>query len=240
MMNVEFMNKVDNIYTDGKSSTLNMGKLAYFDESQYDLSDEKDFKFFIRDLERVVRNSFEYRTLIKYLKDTEGMDVCSFLENVTSRDNKKVSIEIHHTPLTLYDICMAVYKKRFNKHQDIDINSIAEEVMWLHYSGWVGLIPLSATVHDLVHNQYLFIPTNVIRGNYKAFIETYYDYIEPEVLDAIDAAEQATIDYNNKQMNIFNNHTIYVNMNDVNLKESISDHKESIKDHIDAIKNKKI
>lgn len=240
MMNVEFMNKVDNIYTDGKSSTLNMGKLAYFDESQYDLSDEKDFKFFIRDLERVVRNSFEYRTLIKYLKDTEGMDVCSFLENVTSRDNKKVSIEIHHTPLTLYDICMAVYKKRFNKHQDIDINSIAEEVMWLHYSGWVGLIPLSTTVHDLVHNQYLFIPTNVIRGNYKAFIETYYDYIEPEVLDAIDAAEQATIDYNNKQMNIFNNHTIYVNMNDVNLKENISDHKESIKDHIDAIKNKKI
>lgn len=240
MMNVEFMNKVDNIYTDGKSSTLNMGKLAYFDESQYDLSDEKDFKFFIRDLERVVRNSFEYRTLIKYLKDTEGMDVCSFLENVTSRDNKKVSIEIHHTPLTLYDICMAVYKKRFNKHQDIDINSIAEEVMWLHYSGWVGLIPLSTTVHDLVHNQYLFIPTNVIRGNYKAFIETYYDYIEPEVLDAVDAAERATIDYNNKQMNIFNNHTIYVNMNDVNLKESISDHKESIKDHIDAIKNKKI
>ena len=240
MMNVEFMNKVDNIYTDGKSSTLNMGKLSYFDESQYDLSDEKDFKFFIRDLERVVRNSFEYRTLIKYLKDTEGMDVCSFLENVTSRDNKKVSIEIHHTPLTLYDICMAVYKKRFNKHQDIDINSIAEEVMWLHYSGWVGLIPLSTTVHDLVHNQYLFIPTNVIRGNYKAFIETYYDYIEPEVLDAVDAAERATIDYNNKQMNIFNNHTIYVNMNDVNLKESISDHKESIKDHIDAIKNKKI
>ena len=240
MMNVEFMNKVDNIYTDGKSSTLNMGKLAYFDESQYDLSDEKDFKFFIRDLERVVRNSFEYRTLIKYLKDTEGMDVCSFLENVTSRDNKKVSIEIHHTPLTLYDICMAVYKKRFNKHQDIDINSIAEEVMWLHYSGWVGLIPLSTTVHDLVHNQYLFIPTNVIRGNYKAFIETYYDYIEPEVLDAVDAAEQATIDYNNKQMNIFNNHTIYVNMNDVNLKESISNHKDSIKDHIDAIKNKKI
>ena len=41
-------------------------------------------------------------------------------------------------------------------------------------------------------------------------------------------------------MNIFNNHTIYVNMNDVNLKESISNHKDSIKDHIDAIKNKKI
>ena len=82
----------------------------------------------------------------------------------------------------------------------------------MHYIGWVGLIPLSATVHDMVHNQYLFVPTDRVRGNYKEFVNYYYDFIDPDTLDSLDAAETATQEYNNKQMELFNNHKIYLNI----------------------------
>lgn len=241
MMNVECMNKVDNIYANNEDTVLDI-KGYYFDGQQYDLLDEKDLKHYIADLERIVRNSFEYRTLISYLKNTEGMDVCSFLENVTSRDTK-VRIEIHHSPLTLYDICATVLKKRIRMRQDININAVAEEVMWLHYVGWVGLIPLSETVHKMVHNQYIFIPTDIIRGNYKLFIKEYYNDIDPEVLDCVDNAEQATKDYNNKQMELFNNHRIYINEDGSYSLPKKEDAQQAIKDHITELKsnnNKKV
>ena len=115
--------------------------------------------------------------------------------------------------------------------------------MWLHYVGWVGLIPLSETVHKMVHNQYIFIPTDIIRGNYRLFIKEYYNDIDPEVLDCVDNAEQATKDYNNKQMELFNNHRIYINEDGsygLPKKESTQ---QAIKDHITELKsnnNKKI
>ena len=167
------------------------------------------------------------------------MDVCSFLENVSCRDNTKVRIEIHHSPLTLYDICLAVFKKRQANHENISINGIAEEVMWLHYAGWVGLIPLSATVHEMVHNQYIFIPTTVVRGNYQSFINAYYNYIDPDTLDSLDNAEQATKDYNSKQMELFNDHKIYINNNGSLLIPQKEEYKQNIKNHISNIKNNK-
>lgn len=237
MTNVEMLNKVDDIYLDGETTIIDIPEMPYFEQEQYDLMDEKDFKHYISDLERIVRTSFEYRTLISYLKNTEGMDVCSFLENVSSRDNKKVSIELHHSPLTLFDICLTVFRKRQANHEDININAVAEEVIWLHYAGWVGLIPLSATVHEMVHNQFLFVPTDVVRGNYRAFVEAYYNYIDPETLDCIDNAEQATKDFNNKQMELFNNHKIYVNAQGSFALNGKKEAQVSIKEHIGELKS---
>ena len=212
MINPEMINKVNDIYSDGGQSILEFNNVPYFDKMPYDLLEEKSFKKYMSDLERSVRNSFEYRELIAYLKNTEGMDVCSVLDNVTSRDNTKVKIEIHHSPLTLFDICLAVFRKRQQKKESTNLEAVAQEVMYLHYIGWVGLIPLSSMVHDLVHNQYYFIPTDKVRGNYKAFVDNYYNYIDPDTLDSLDAAEEATKEYNNKQMELFNNHKIYLNM----------------------------
>ncbi len=214
MMNVEGLNPIENIYTDGGMSIMEIKELPYFDAEPYDFNDSKSFEHYISDLERIVRQSFEYRQLIGYLRNVEGMNECAMLNNVTNKAESKVRIEIHHSPFTLYDICVIVFRKRSALNEDLNINSVAEEVLFLHYIGWVGLIPLSATVHDMVHNAYLFIPTNKIRGNYRPFIESYYNYINPELLDNIDAAEQATKDeLDRKRMEIFNNHRIYVNNN---------------------------
>ena len=90
MVNPEMINKVNDIYNDGGKTILELKQAPYFDKMPYDLLEEKSFKKYMTDLERSVRNSFEYRNLIAYLKNAEGMDVCSFLDNVTSRDNTRV------------------------------------------------------------------------------------------------------------------------------------------------------
>ena len=58
---------------------------------------------------------------------------------------------------------------------------IAEEVMNLHYKNQVGLIPLSKTLHVIVHGdnaENLIIPAYMIFGDYKQFIEEYQDYMD--------------------------------------------------------------
>ena len=166
------------------------------------------------------------------------MNECAVLENVSSKADSKIKIEIHHSPFTLYDISVIVFRKRTALNESLNINAVAEEVMYLHYICWVGLIPLSATVHDMTHNAYMFIPTNKIRGNYRPFIESYYNYINPDLLDAIDAAEQATKDaIERKRMELFNNHRIYVNVNgSYNIPEK-DRLKSDIKNHISDLKS---
>ena len=229
------LNKPREIYTDGESSTVNIQEMPYFDENQYDLTNDKDYSKYIADIERMIRNSFEYRWLINYLKDCEGMDECAVLEHVTSRDNSKVKIEIHHSPLTLFDIVNAVVQRRLKNNENMSIWAVAYEVMYMHYAGCVGLIPLSTTVHELVHNAYFFIPVDKVFGNYRPFVEYYHQYLDPAVLDAIDSAEKETNRYDNSQMDIFNNHKIYINTNGYNM--PVDNTRSKVRTHIDDIKN---
>lgn len=240
MINPEMINKVNDIYADGENTILDIQSVPYFDKVQYDLLDDKSFKKYIADLERTVRNSFEYRSLISYLRNTEGMNTCSFLENVSNVDNNKIKIEIHHSPLTLYDISLAVFKKRQKNNEPTDIESVAEEITYLHYLGWVGLIPLSETVHEMVHNQYLFVPTDRVRGRYKEFVDHYYDYIDPDVLDSLDAAETMTQEYNNQQMEIFNNHKIYINVAGSYMLPRRDEIESKLKDRINQLKTNSV
>ena len=249
MINAEYMNQTDHTYIDGTFNTLELPELCYFDLDQYDLYDNKDYNKFIQDVERICRMSYEYRSLISYLRTTEGMDRCSILNNVTNADNSKVKIEIHHSPLTLYDIASTVIKKRLYNKESMDVFDCCKEIMFLHYIGLVGLVPLSATVHELVHNQYIFIPVNIIRGNWRKFVDDYYDFIDPEILDAIDVSEQLTQEYLNdttgvnnqvyNQNQIFNIHQTYVDFKNLNKKETIPYGREIIKDRITEIKTNK-
>ena len=72
---------------------------------------------------------------------------------------------------------------------------VAKEVMFLHYNLYVGLIPLSETVHELVHNNYLFIPMDKVLGKYQEFINLYQDYMTPEQLDVLERNIDASRTY---------------------------------------------
>lgn len=167
-----------------------------YDIEDFDLDDPKKFNKYIGYVEKLVRGSFEYQSFIQYLKMYADMNRCTFLKNVSLTDSFKIHIEIHHEPLTLYDITMAVYNKRRAYNEDLEACMVAKEIAYYHYKLYVGLIPLSETVHELVHNQYIFVPTNAVFGRYKEFIKGFKPFIDEETLSIMDKIEKLSENYN--------------------------------------------
>lgn len=154
-------------------------------EMDYKINSEKDKVKTVKMIERVIRSSMEYRDYIKYLKEYIDMTHCSFFKNVGADNYSKISVEIHHSPFTLYDITMTVLLKHEDEYGEINLLDIAEEVMKLHYQCRVGLLPLSKTVHDLVHFGEIFIPVTQVRGNWLSFYKEYEAHMPIDMKDKI-------------------------------------------------------
>lgn len=138
---------------------------------------EKQKHKLIKTIESLARNSMEYKDLIKYLRTNMNMDECEFFPNFKA-GKKRGMIEIHHAPYDLYTITWIVMEKQEQEKGYIDELDVAEEVMRLHYEGKVGLIPLSVTAHELVHDGKLIVPLNCVRGKFVEFTRDYYPYIK--------------------------------------------------------------
>lgn len=133
----------------------------------------------VKKIEALVRASMEYSDYISFLRTNVGMDSCAFFNNVSKSNNKKIRIEVHHTPLTLFDITKLVLDKAIDEGEEINALLIAEKVVRIHYMNQVGLIPLSKTLHEVVHNSdKLVIPMYMIYGDYRAFLKEFEDQLE--------------------------------------------------------------
>lgn len=170
-------------------SKKSIRKLEKLERCEYavKLDTDRDTDKLIKRVERIVRSSMEYRDIMAYLRKFVDFDKCAFFNNVSKEDNTKIRIEIHHEPLTLYDIVHIVLNKWIVEGMIIDDLYIAEEVMELHYANLVGLIPLSKTIHQIVHNSNkIIIPIHMTYGNFNKFLEQYDPYVPDEVWDKIE------------------------------------------------------
>lgn len=182
-----------------ESNILVIDDIPPYDIKDYDLFDEKDFNKYLQDIERIIRSSMEYREFINYLREYMDMNKCSFFENVSNINSYKIKIHIHHHPLTLYDIVVIVYNKRSFFEESLEAEMVAKEAMYIHYFMMVGLIPLSETVHDLVHDQLIFIPLNKVMGNWEEFLDTYSDFIPTETLEKIERYKRNTLSFSEEE-----------------------------------------
>lgn len=187
--------------------------LPDYDYEDYDMSSEKDFKRYIQDIEKDVRHSREYQLFISFLKENMDMNHCSFFEAVNNKDTNHIRVEIHHTPFSLYDICIIVYNKRVFYGEGTSVFEVSKEVAICHYNLIIGLIPLSKTIHKLVHNGYLFIPADHVLGRYDYFVEYYKDFIDQDTMETLDKIEQYTDLYKNDIYNkeLIEEKHIYIN-----------------------------
>lgn len=149
------------------------------------LNTDKDKHKFIKRVESIVRGSMEYRDYISFLKEHVDLDKCIFFQNVTNSKNskKRISIELHHEPFTLYDIVRVVLEKAIKDGDVINDLIIADSVLKLHYENKVGLVPLSKTAHEIIHaenSSKLIVPLNMVYGNYSEFLEEYGDVIDDD------------------------------------------------------------
>ena len=178
-----------------KKKSIYIKFVPEFNISDYDLSNPKELSKYFKSIERICRNSRTYKKLINFLRENVDMNKCSYFKNVDNIDTYSLKIHIHHTPLTLYDIVTTVYNKRLLNHESLSEMMVAKEVMWLHYNLFVGLIPLSETVHGSVHNGQAFIPTTKVYGMYKTFVKIYEPYMDKELLKVLSNMEEMSEDY---------------------------------------------
>ena len=133
-------------------------------------ADDKEYKKFIKNVERLVRGSIEYREWVQFVKFTLGFDYCLFsLETDAETDD----IEIHHHPFTLYDIVDLVTAKYIQEGRQFTSLDIAKETLKLHYELKIGFVPLSGTLHKKYHKGNLSIPREFIYGNYNYLLQNY-------------------------------------------------------------------
>lgn len=168
-------------------STLRLEKPKIVEyEARYET--DKDKRKFIERTKRIVRSSKEYKDYIRYLKENMDMDRCVFFKKVKHNSDNAIKIEVHHEPFTLDDIVRTVINKQLAEGRKLNDLDVANEVMELHYNDMVGLVPLSETIHELVHSDTnkVFVPLNMVYGNFNKFFELYQDYMEDDILTRLE------------------------------------------------------
>lgn len=178
------------------SNIIIMDEIPEYDKEDYDLFNSKSFEKYLKDIEnKVIRQSMEYREFIQYLRNYMDMNKCAFFKNVTNINTAKIKIHLHHYPFTLYDLVITVYNKRCACKESLEVEMVGKEVMYIHYFLYVGLVPLAETAHELVHNQLLFVPLNIVLGKYNSFIEMYEKYIPDDAINRLNTYKELTEKY---------------------------------------------
>ena len=133
---------------------------------------------------KVIRNSYEYKSYINYLKNELDLTQCALLPGIDIKTDP-VSLEFHHYPLTLYDITLTVACQLIASSDGKAVSGfdIAEQVMKEHYENNIGLIPLTKTLHQMAHSNSITIPLDKVSGNYKNFYNKYKEFMPAEVLE---------------------------------------------------------
>lgn len=199
-------------------------------EYQLTISNEREKTKIVKRIERYIRGSNEYKDYIAFLRENVGMDACAFFNNINKDTSRSLRIEVHHAPYTLFDLTKIVVNKYIEEGLPLNELLIAEEVMKNHYSNMVGLIPLSKTLHQMVHgdnSEKIVIPAYMIFGNYKKFIEEYGQYMDDGDFKKIELLIQRTKEIKESDYNFLEQHYDYIEVDGFKLPERINDTEES-------------
>ena len=176
---------------------------------------DKDRVKFIKDCERIIRGSMEYRDYINYVKEFKGMDRCKIMQNLP----KNVRKEVHHEPFTLFDITNVVVNKFIREGNELNYFHVANEVMKLHYQNKVGLITLSLTSHKLLHAGKIFIPLQWVEPGFLRFCREYEQDIPEELMNMLKEKLKISREIFNgdrkHDLSILDKHYIYIEQDGV-------------------------
>lgn len=211
---------VENYDNSKKIITMKLSNICPV-EKTYVVMNDKDKLMLIKAVERIVRQSMEYKQYIQFLRTEINMTECTFFSNVGTKNNSSVSIEIHHEPFTLFDIVNVIVDKYIESDMDLNPLMIADETMKLHYRDMVGLIPLSVTVHQLVHKGQLFIPLQNVYGDYAKFVEEYGPFISDHIANILQTKLRISREVQN-DLSILEKKYVYLDVDGFSLPQPIT------------------
>jgi len=130
---------------------------------------DKELLTFIRNCEKLIRQSTEYREWKKYIVEVLGVASCA----ITDEKNYEVTVDIHHHPVTLFTLVRAIVNSKIDKAIEFCTFDICQESINLHFTNKVGFIPLIRSMHEKYHGGYLEIPIDLCTGDYAHIISNY-------------------------------------------------------------------
>ena len=155
----------------------------YSDEYPFNLSlrrsdfpDNKSLFRFVKNCERLIRNCPEYKDWRNYIFDVLGINSCS----ISLEEKNEVSIEIHHHIPSLFMIVKTLVNKKISNNEEFSSFDICLETIILHFQNKIGYIPIITSLHEKLHNGFLNIPIELVKGNYKMFIKELWEFIDDD------------------------------------------------------------
>lgn len=167
------------------------------DDSYYEIPFYKDVDYmfslenevaFIKAVERMVRTSKYYSRYIAHMKVDLGMNFCQVKGNIIEDDDSGINdlIEMHHGPIfTLFDVVSIILNYMLVKNMKITTFSVANKVIEEHFKHRVQTVMLCETVHQLVHDNKIFLNYKQGFGDLYSFLETYYEGLDKMQIDKI-------------------------------------------------------
>lgn len=178
-------------------------------------TDKQRYKL-ICTIERLARANIDYKDLIKYLRTYIDMNQCEFYSNFKA-GKRRGMIEIHHEPFDLFTITDVMMTKMENELGYIDELVVADKVLEAHYSGLIGLVPLSVTTHELVHDGKLIVPLYCVYGRFVEFTKKYYNELGEERLQMLNDNIALTKTMKQEDFSILNVEYIYTEVDGFSL-----------------------
>ncbi len=151
------------------------------------LDDEKGRPSFIKEVVAQVRRCPEMSRYRGFLTENVQMDKCSVLSGLSAEESLAAGLELHHHPLTLYDVAELVLGKMEVEGDRITTMSVANRVMALHWQGKVGLVPPTASLHELAHAGQLAVDPRSVYGDWPALLEEHSAGLTEHLADKLRA-----------------------------------------------------
>lgn len=147
-----------------------------------DIPEGKPFFKFIKDCERLIRMSPEYKDWVDFVRSSIGINYCQ----ITGEYHADTKSDIHHHPCSLFSITKAITKELIDKQKPFTSLDVSMKVLELHYDMKVGFISIIKSLHEKFHNGALSIPMELIKhGDFNDFIKNYSQYLDEEDLEII-------------------------------------------------------
>ena len=179
-MNYNTINKANikpvNIAENNEKHTEHFLNVSEFDITSCFIGREDVTKKVIKLIERFCRSSFEYREYINYLKEELDITRCAILSNIDIKEIP-IGIEFHHMPISMFEVCYTIASAMTDNDERVSVLQICEQVMKEHYEGHIGLVPLTNTMPEAVHNGVIKVPLSLVYGNWYYFYRKYEKYL---------------------------------------------------------------
>ena len=130
---------------------------------------EKEQHTFIKNVERLVRTSIEYRLWVSYIMESLNQNKCV----LTQEKMHECDIEVHHHPINLYTVTKAVITDFMSREVKFSTFDIASSVIDLHYQNKIGYIVLLSDLHKKFHNGFQKLPIDYVNGNYQYILGNF-------------------------------------------------------------------